>query len=150
MKRANVGIRTACSTILKRKIDRIHPELEEHRFLINEKKQVVSGLKKSMLRHLAMAVEALDPSLPEGSDAYTRSSLIVGGNEADLTNPREIIQTLSRTLIALRFLETRSDFTEEELENVILSNSSILGKLIPVTGDAENKSDMNSSADDAD
>lgn len=146
MKRAIVGIRTACSTILKRKIDRIHPELEEHRFLINEKKQVVSGLKKSMLRHLAMAVEALDPSLPEGSDAYTRSSLIDSGNEADLTNPLEIIHTLSRTLIGLRSLETRSNFTEEELENVILSNSSILGKLIPVTTDAGKKSMKLSSA----
>jgi len=97
----------------------MYPELEEHRRLINEKRQTNTILKENMLQALAGGIEALGPILPQGSDADGRSDLIVEGREDDLSSPWEIIQTVSRALYAIKDLESTTNFTEHELEEVI-------------------------------
>jgi AAA domain len=120
-------------------LSRIHPELEEFRRLIKEKRQPISLLKKNMLRSISIAIESLDTNLPKGSDVYMRSSLISSGTEAELTSPLEIIKTLSGSVDSLKLLEDEPTFTEGDFNRTIISHSSILGHLLPVTvGAAKN------------
>jgi len=84
------------------------------------------------LQALAGGVEDLSPSLPEGSDAATRSDLIASGKEADLTRPSEIVQTVADALAAVTSLLSMSDLTEERLGDEVVQNSSVLGHLLPV------------------
>ena len=88
-----------------------------------------------MLRSLSISIETMGPSLPTGSDVNKRSSLISSGSEADLTNPVEIINTLSRSVNDLKLLQANPTFTEDDLDDKIISNSSILLHLLPVAVD---------------
>ena len=76
-----------------------------------------------------------------GSDVCMRSSLISSGKEAELTSPLEIIKTLSGSVDSLKLLEAQPTFTEDDFDRTIISHSSILGHMLPVTvGDARNDS----------
>jgi hypothetical protein len=120
----------------------MHPELVEYRRLIKDKRQIIAVRKDAMLRNLAGSIEALGPRLPPGSDADTRSDLIARGDPDDLTQPVEIIMTVSRTANAIKTLLSKATFTENELEETIVDNSSVLGRLIPIadkSDEAKNK-----------
>lgn len=115
----------------------MHPELAEIKRLIKSKQKFVDQLKKDMLRILACEIEDLSGHLPPESDAEMRSDLIEKGKEVGFETPMLIIQTVSTALSSIKDLIHTINFEEKEMEEVIIQNSSVLGRLIAI-GDPTN------------
>jgi hypothetical protein len=87
-----------------------------------------------MLKALSKAIEDNEEFLPEGAEPW---QLTESGSEAGLTKATEIVDTVADAHRAIQPLLEKAlpGLKESEVDDVCLSYSSILGKLLPVRSD---------------
>jgi ribosomal protein S17 len=90
-----------------------------------------------MLKALSKAIEDQKDFLPEGAEPWQRCRLVESGLEAGLTRATEVVSTVADAHKAIQPLLEKAlpGLSESEVEDVCLSHSSILGKLLPVRTD---------------
>jgi hypothetical protein len=90
-----------------------------------------------MLKALSKAIEGQEDFLPEGAEPWKRRTLVESGAEAGLTRATEIFRTVVDAHGAIQPLLKKAlpGLSEKEVDDVCLSHSSILGKLLPVRTD---------------
>jgi hypothetical protein len=118
-------------------ITRCHPELLELQRILDMKEHECNKVKTTMLKALASAIEDQGEFLPEGAEPWQRCRLVESGKEAGLTSVTEIVGTVVDAHEATQSLLEKAlpRLSEEEVDDVCLSHSSILGKVLPIRTD---------------
>jgi hypothetical protein len=120
---------------------RCHPELLELKRILEGKLLDCKKLKTTLLKALSKAIEDQEEFLPQGAEPWQRRRLVESGSEAGLTRATEIVATVADVHRAIQSLLEKAlpGLIESEVDDVCLSHSSILGKLLPVRTDVMRK-----------
>jgi hypothetical protein len=120
---------------------RCHPELLELERILEGKLLDCRKLKTTLLKALSKAIEDQEEFLPQGAEPWQRRRLVESGSEAGLTRATETVATVADVHRAIKSLLEKAlpGLSESEVDDVCLSHSSILGKLLPVRTDVMRK-----------
>jgi hypothetical protein len=100
-----------------------------------------------MLAKLAQAILDLEKVLPEGSMAHEKCAVIKGGLDPELSTATDVVVTVTNARKAIKgVLEKNTTvISENDIDDLVVSNSSILAKLFTVRTRQEKKKDWSPS-----